>query len=146
MQDFHTYHRCSSVFIGGSKRMLLKIDNLAVSYGAIKALQGVSLEIARGEIVTLIGSNGAGETTLLRTISGLIRPSSGRILWDPTDELGRASAEVKESKTLNYLSTPAAGLERLQPHEIVARGICHSPEGRQVFATLSVRDNLLLGG
>jgi branched-chain amino acid transport system ATP-binding protein len=103
--------------------MLLKIDNLAVNYGAIKALHGVSLHIDRGEIVTLIGANGAGKTTLLRTISALIRPASGSILLnDRIDITG------------------------LRPHEIVAHGISHAPEGRQVFANLTVRENLLLGG
>jgi branched-chain amino acid transport system ATP-binding protein len=102
--------------------MLLKIENLEVSYGAIKALHGVSLQIDRGEIVTLIGSNGAGKTTLLRTISGLIKPDSGEMNF--------------ESHSLNGL--PA--------HQIVRLGISHAPEGRQVFATLSVEENLRLGG
>src|SRR5437660_2453903 len=101
--------------------MLLKIQNLAVNYGAIKALQGVSLEINRGEIVTLIGSNGAGKTTLLRTISGLIEPRAGELTFfnsgNPTD------------------------LRELKPHEIVRSGISHSPEGRQVFGNLTVREN-----
>lgn len=101
--------------------MLLKIDQLSVSYGAIAALQGVSLQIDRGEIVTLIGANGAGKTTLLRTISGLIRPADGSITFADQSIVGQ----------------PA--------HEIVRRGICHAPEGRQVFANLSVRENLLLG-
>ena len=102
--------------------MLLNINNLHVSYGAIKALHGVSLQIDRGEIVTLIGSNGAGKTTLLRTISGLIKPDAGEILFCEKSLLNR----------------PA--------HEIVKLGISHAPEGRQVFATLTVRENLLLGG
>src|SRR5438874_5100609 len=104
--------------------MLLAIQNLEVSYGAIKALHGVSLRIDRGEIVALIGSNGAGKTTLLRTISGLLRPTNGTIQFDGSD----------------------AGLEDLPPHEIVRLGISHCPEGRQVFATLTTRENLLLGG
>jgi len=103
--------------------MLLKIENLEVSYGAIKALHGVTLEIDRGEIVTLIGSNGAGKTTLLRTISGLLRPTQGTIRFN-----GAGSQ-----------------LEDLPPHEIVRLGISHSPEGRQVFANLTTRENLLLG-
>jgi branched-chain amino acid transport system ATP-binding protein len=101
--------------------MLLQISNLEVCYGVISALQGVSLQIDRGEIVTLIGANGAGKTTLLRTISGLLRPRRGSIIFD-----GEA-------------------IEALPPHEIVARGICHAPEGRQVFANLTVRENLILG-
>ena len=106
--------------------MLLKIHNLEVSYGAIKAIQGVSLNIDRGEIVTLIGSNGAGKTTLLRTISGLIEPDAGDMSF--------------------YTEDGAVSLVNRPAHEIVRLGISHSPEGRQVFATLSVRENLLLGG
>jgi branched-chain amino acid transport system ATP-binding protein len=102
--------------------MLLNIDNLAVSYGAIKALHGVSLQINRGEIVTLIGSNGAGKTTLLRTISGLLRATAGEIVFEDSQ------------------------IQRLKPHEIVRLGVSHSPEGRQVFANLTVRENLLIGG
>src|SRR2546423_1102804 len=107
--------------------MLLKVENLDVAYAGIRALQDVSLQIERGEIVTLIGANGAGKTTLLRAISGLLRPSRGTISF--------ASGE-----------NGAVELHRLRPHEIVRRGLCHVPEGRQVFAHLSVRDNLLLGG
>jgi branched-chain amino acid transport system ATP-binding protein len=103
--------------------MLLEVQNLAVSYGAIKALREVSLHIEQGEIVTLIGSNGAGKTTLLRTISGLVRPTRGDIRWRDVE-----------------------GIERLRPDQIVGLGISHVPEGRQIFANLSVRDNLLLGG
>jgi branched-chain amino acid transport system ATP-binding protein len=102
--------------------MLLKIDNLAVSYGCIAALHGVSLQIDRGEIVALIGANGAGKTTLLRTISGLIKPAGGEIL---------------------FLDQP---ITRSKPHGIVRLGICHVPEGRQVFANLTVLENLRLGG
>src|SRR5262245_31710840 len=103
--------------------MLLKIDNLSVSYGAINALRGVSLHIDGGEIVTLIGANGAGKTTLLRTISGLIKPTGGSIVLEEKIELTGARA-----------------------HEIVRAGISHVPEGRQVFANLTARENLLLGG
>jgi len=102
--------------------MLLSIQNVHVSYGAIMALHGVDLTVDSGEIVTLIGANGAGKTTLLRTISGLIRPKSGSITW-------------QDSRSL----------VGMPPHQIVREGICHSPEGRQVFANLSVRENLLLG-
>jgi len=102
--------------------MLLFIENLHVSYGAIKALHGVSLQIDRGEIVTLIGSNGAGKTTLLRTISGLLRASSGSI---------------------DFEGSP---LQHTPPHEIVRRGVSQSPEGRQIFSNLTVRENLLVGG
>jgi branched-chain amino acid transport system ATP-binding protein len=100
---------------------LLAIRDLEVAYGAVQALRGVSLEVADGEIVTLIGANGAGKTTLLRTISGLIPARRGSI--------GFAGAE----------------LTRVPAHRIVALGISQVPEGRIVFANLSVRDNLDLG-
>src|SRR3954471_24153369 len=135
--------------------MLLTVRNLEVCYGVISALQDVSLDIARGEIVTLIGSNGAGKTTLLRTISGLLRPSRGAISWNPEDAEAFAAAPPPLPATaspgtaaLPY-HTPAGttrGLHELKPHEIVRAGISHSPEGRQVFPALSVRENLLLGG
>jgi branched-chain amino acid transport system ATP-binding protein len=102
--------------------MLLSISNLDVRYGAIVALRGVSLEIEQGQIVTLVGSNGAGKSTLLRTISGLIRPAVGEILWQGTN------------------------LVRCRPEKIVAMGISQVPEGRQIFANLTVRENLVLGG
>jgi len=101
---------------------LLAIDSLEVSYGAIRALHGASLRIDEGEIVTLIGANGAGKTTLLRTISGLLKPTGGSIVWRGQQSL---------------VGLPA--------HQIVREGISHSPEGRQVFANLTVRENLLLG-
>jgi len=103
--------------------MLLNIDNLHVSYGAIQALRGVSVSINDGEIVTLIGSNGAGKTTLLRTISGLLTPTQGSITW-------RGDVELRRRK----------------PYEITKSGVIHVPEGRQIFANLSVKENLLIGG
>ena len=103
--------------------MLLQVQNLSVSYGAIRALHDVSLQIDRGEIVTLIGSNGAGKTTLLRTISGLLKPDGGTIDWNGG----------------------AASLVGLRPDQIVRLGVSHSPEGRQIFANLTVRENLMLG-
>ncbi len=113
--------------------MLLNIENLVVSYGAIQALQGVSLSIARGEMVALIGGNGAGKTTLLRTISGLLRPNAGTIQFDPgTNGSPPGSGSLAE-------------LQTLPPHEIVRRGISHAPEGRQVFSNLTVYENLQLG-
>ncbi len=99
---------------------LLKIENLEVAYGSIVALHGVSLEVHRGEIVTLIGANGAGKSTLLRSISGLVPPRQGRILFQGTD------------------------LKTLPPHHIVEMGIAHVPEGRGIFANLSVMENLKL--
>ena len=100
---------------------MLRIENLFVSYGAISALNGISLEVEAGSIVTLIGGNGAGKTTTLRTISGLLRPKSGRIVFQGED----------------ITSLPA--------HKIVARGLCHVPEGRMIFANLTVGENLAMG-
>jgi len=101
--------------------MLLELENVDVYYGAIHALHGVSLQVAEGEVVTLIGSNGAGKSTTLRAISGLLRPAKGEIRFD-----GRV-------------------ISGLGPHEIVRLGICQAPEGRRVFANMSVRENLELG-
>jgi branched-chain amino acid transport system ATP-binding protein len=100
---------------------LLTIQELVVDYGKIRALKGLSLRVAKGELVAVIGSNGAGKTTTLRTLSGLLRPTSGSITFE------------------------GASLVGLSPHQIVARSIAHVPEGRRVFANQSVRDNLLLG-
>lgn len=104
-----------------SKSPLLKIDELEVRYGAIEALRGISIEVAEGEVVTLIGGNGAGKTTLMRCISGLEPAASGSITFDGND------------------------VTRMPGFQRVAKGIAQSPEGRQVFADQSVRDNLLLG-
>ena len=100
---------------------MLKIDNIHVYYGAIHALKGVSLEVRKGEIVTLIGANGAGKSTTLRTVSGLLAPKSGAITF-----LGE-----------NIAGTPA--------HEIVKHGISQVPEGRRIFAEMSVQENLEMG-
>jgi branched-chain amino acid transport system ATP-binding protein len=100
---------------------LLAVRDLVVGYGAITALRGVNLEVGAGEVVTLLGANGAGKTTLLRAISGLVRPSAGTIRMN------------------------GAAIERLSPSRIVARGVAHCPEGRRIFASLSVADNLRLG-
>jgi len=100
---------------------MLEIKNLTVCYGAISALQGISLSVQSGSIVTLIGSNGAGKTTTLKTISGLLKPKSGEIIYDGKDIAG------------------------LPPHEIVARGLSHVPEGRMIFANLTVLENLQMG-
>ena len=100
---------------------MLEITNLAVSYGAINALHGISLKVEQGQIVTLIGSNGAGKSTTLRAISGLLRPKSGDIRYE------------------------RASLAGLPPHEIVKRGLSHVPEGRMVFANLTVMENLRMG-
>ncbi len=100
---------------------MLTISNLQVYYGAIRALDGVSLEVNQGEIVTMIGANGAGKSTTIRSISGLVRPSQGEITFE-----GRP-------------------LQRMRPHEIVTLGVGQSPEGRRVFANMSVHENLELG-
>ena len=100
---------------------MLEVQNLSVQYGAITALHGLSLSVPARGIVTLIGGNGAGKTTTLRAISGMVKPSSGRILFDGQDITGMA------------------------PHEIVRRGLAHSPEGRLVFANLTVMENLRMG-
>ncbi len=100
---------------------MLEVHNLSVQYGAITALHGISLTVPAGGIVTLIGGNGAGKTTTLRAISGMVKPTSGRILFDGQDITGWA------------------------PHEIVRRGLAHSPEGRLVFANLTVMENLQMG-
>jgi branched-chain amino acid transport system ATP-binding protein len=100
---------------------MLEITDLIVSYGAIRALHGISLRVDAGAIVTLIGGNGAGKTTTLRSISGMVRPRSGTIRFDGRDITG------------------------LPPHEVVGLGLAHSPEGRMVFANLTVLENLQMG-
>jgi len=100
---------------------VLQVENLNVYYGAIHALQGVSFNVDEGEIVTLIGANGAGKSTTLRTISGLLRSRTGAITFKGQD-----------------ISTVAA-------EKVVRLGISHVPEGRKIFAPLSVRENLMMG-
>ena len=100
---------------------MLAISDLQVSYGAISALGGVSFKIDRGAIVTLIGGNGAGQTTTLRTISGLLRAKTGKISFLGED------------------------ITALPAHRIVARGLCHVPEGRMIFSNLTVDENLAMG-
>lgn len=100
---------------------MLKVEDLHVSYGMIQAIKGVSFEVNEGEVISLIGANGAGKTTILHTITGLLKPQSGSVMF-----------EGKELTT-----TPA--------HTIVKLGMAHVPEGRRVFANLSVYENLLMG-
>jgi branched-chain amino acid transport system ATP-binding protein len=100
---------------------MLTLENISVSYGAISALRGVSMHVEQGEVITLIGANGAGKTTTLRTITGLLAPREGRVLFE--------GEEISGAPT----------------HRLVARGIAMSPEGRGVFANLTVRENLLMG-
>lgn len=100
----------------------LKLEDIHVSYGNIKAVKGVSMEVNKGEIIALIGSNGAGKTTLMNTISGLLKPLSGKIYFKGTD------------------------ITLKSPEVIVKQGISMSPEGRQVFPRMTVLENLELGG
>jgi branched-chain amino acid transport system ATP-binding protein len=100
---------------------VLTVKNLTVNYGAINALRGISLEVKQGDIVTLIGANGAGKSTTLRAISGLLKAQSGEVIYE-----GR-------------------NIANLPPHQIVKLGISHVPEGRMVFANLTVLENLMMG-
>ena len=100
---------------------MLKIENLHVSYGGIRALRGISLEVPDGKIVTLIGANGAGKSTTLRTISGLVKADSGSIIYDGEELLG------------------------MPIYKILEKGIAQVPEGRRVFTNLTVRENLKIG-
>jgi branched-chain amino acid transport system ATP-binding protein len=102
-------------------KALLSIRGLHVAYGNIPALHGIDLEVAQGEIVTLIGANGAGKTTTLRTISGLLKPREGEVEFNGKNITG------------------------VKPHVITAMGVSHVPEGRGIFANLTVSDNLELG-
>jgi branched-chain amino acid transport system ATP-binding protein len=100
---------------------MLKLDNLSVHYGGIHALQGISLEVPAGKIVTLIGANGAGKSTTLKSIVGLVKASAGSITWNDEPLVGKATKDIVES------------------------GIVLVPEGRRVFANLTVDENLTLG-
>jgi branched-chain amino acid transport system ATP-binding protein len=101
--------------------IVLKIDNINTYYGHIHALKGISLEVRQGEIVTLIGTNGAGKSTTLRTISGVVRPRTGKVTFKGVDITG------------------------MQSHEIQAMGMSHVPEGRRIFPQLTVMENLDMG-
>src|ERR1043165_3482489 len=100
---------------------MLEVKNLHVNYGAIAALHGVDLRVEQGQIVTLIGCNGAGKSTTLRAISGLVKPSLGEIFFEGMSIAGRG------------------------PHELVRMGIAMAPEGRGIFANLTVDENLAIG-
>ncbi len=100
---------------------ILRLSNIEASYGPVTAIRGVSLAVPRGRIVTVLGANGAGKTTILKTISGILDPTKGAIHFD------------------------GAEIQRERPDRIVRRGIAHVPEGREVFPLLSVRDNLMMG-
>lgn len=107
--------------MGKGQKMLLKIEDLVVCYGAVKVLHKISISIKEGEIVGVLGPNGAGKTTLLMTISGILRQNEGKILF----------------KDKNLI--------RVSPADIVKMGIAHCPEGRHVFPELTVRENLEIG-
>ena len=100
---------------------MLRLENVSAGYGRLTALHAVDVQVRAGELVVLIGSNGAGKTTTLKTISGLIRPTAGRILLDGEE------------------------IHRLPPDEVLRRGIAHCPEGRRVFPYLTVQENLEMG-
>ena len=101
--------------------MILKIDDIHVYYGAIHAVKGVSVEVNEGEIVALIGANGAGKSTILKTISGLMHPQSGSITF------------------------MGDNITHIEPHKLVRHGLAHVPEGRRIFLQMTVQDNLEMG-
>ena len=100
---------------------LLEVKDLEVHYGVIKAIKGISFEVNQGEVIALIGANGAGKTTTLHTVTGLIQPSHGQIIFDGKD------------------------ITKIPPHKIVGMGMAHVPEGRRIFQQLTVLENLKLG-
>lgn len=104
-----------------SVRPLLQLTGVSIAYGAVSAVRDLSISVQPGELVALVGSNGAGKSTTLRAISGLVRPQTGSIIFDSRD------------------------ITRTASHTIVSRGIAHVPEGRQIFGSLTVRENLKLG-
>ena len=101
---------------------MLTIENLTADYGPVRAVDGVSLQVAEGSVTAVLGANGAGKTTLLRTVTGLVRPTGGRVVYDGDEITG------------------------LPVEQVVRRGVAHVPEGRGVIAELSVTENLRLGG
>ena len=101
--------------------MLLEVNNLHVYYGHIHAIKGISLQVDQGEIVTLIGANGAGKSTTLKTVSGLLHPREGGVTLE------------------------GQPIDKIPPHEIAAMGIAHVPEGRHIFPRLTVEENLMMG-
>lgn len=101
--------------------MLLEVKSLHVAYGAIDAIKGIDLHVKKGEVVSILGANGAGKSTTLKTLSGLLKPKKGKIIFDGQD------------------------ITNAHAHKIVKLGMSHSPEGRRVFGVLSVEENLLMG-
>jgi branched-chain amino acid transport system ATP-binding protein len=102
-------------------KALLRVENISVFYGPIQALRSVSLEVGEGEMIALLGANGAGKTTTLRTISGMLAPRHGQVLFNDVDIAG------------------------LPAHQVVERGVAHVPEGRELFGSMTVEENLRLG-
>lgn len=100
----------------------LRVEDLTVSYGRVEAVRGVSFEVAPGGLVTLVGANGAGKSSVINAVSGIVRPRSGRVLFEGRD------------------------ITRVPSHKLVRDGLVQVPEGRQVLATLTIEENLLLGG
>ena len=111
----------SAVEPRATRAPMLRLDDIQTYYGRIQALKGVTLEIAQGEIVTLLGANGAGKTTTLRTISGLQHPRVGKVVFEGND------------------------ISHVTAHKLVTQGIGHAPEGRRIFSRLSVLENLQMG-
>ena len=99
----------------------LNVENIEVYYGALHAIRGVSFHVNEGEVVTLIGANGAGKSTILKTVSGLLRPKSGSISFDGTD------------------------ITQIPPHKLIPMGLAHVPEGRRIFQQMTVEENLEMG-
>ena len=108
--------------VGSTGAPILRLEDVNTYYGAIHALQGISIEVNAGEIVTLIGANGAGKTTTLKTISGLLHPKQGSVWFEGKD------------------------ISNVPPHQLVTMGIGQAPEGRRIFSRLTVYENLLMGG
>jgi branched-chain amino acid transport system ATP-binding protein len=106
---------------GGKTKPVLQVEDIRTFYGAIEALKGISLEVYEGEVVTLIGSNGAGKTTTLRSVSGIVPPRTGKIVYQGRDITG------------------------LPGHQVASMGIAHSPEGRRIFPRMTVLENLEMG-
>jgi branched-chain amino acid transport system ATP-binding protein len=111
----------SSQSNGHGPQALLELQGVTAGYGAVTVLRDVNLWVASSSVVAVLGPNGAGKTTLLRTITGLVKPSQGRILFDGEEVTGN------------------------RPHTLARRGLCHVPEGRGIFPSLTVRENLILG-
>src|SRR6201747_2370420 len=100
---------------------LLRVNSIEPFYGPIQAIRGVTLDVDNGQIVTVLGANGAGKTSVLRTISGVLDPERGQVMFEGRD------------------------ISRMPPDQVMRRGICHVPEGRETFPFLTVRDNLMMG-